>query len=189
MMPSIAALGVIEAARRGVGVGEHRRQLHRAALDDGFERVATGLEKLVAQVAAFGSEAIEGDQLRRGLTRQFCDTARRRVQPCLQRVERQRAVLLNDEFAVDNEVVRGYRADLLGDLGEEARQRLARFRHQLDCTARLVSEAAEAVPLRLELPAAAFRQGIGSARLHRRGPGRQRERAHPGYSSACRAVS
>ena len=91
------------------------------------------------------------------------------MKPHLQRSERQRLALGQDQLAVEHEPLLLQRAQRLDDLGEIAPERLARLRSQLDGLAIAEGEAAEAVPLGLELPALPVGNRIGQPRFHRRG--------------------
>ena len=72
--------------------------------------------------------------------------------------------------------VAGQRAQHVDDLREVASERLAGLGAQLDLVAGPEGEAAEAVPLRLELPAGLVGERVGGLRLHRRRVDRQVER-------------
>ena len=79
-------------------------------------------------------------------------------------------VELDDQLAVEDELRRVDRGQQGDHLGKVAAERLAGFGAELDGSAGFEGEAAEAVPLRLELPGAlGLGQGLGRAGFHGRG--------------------
>src|SRR5689334_2593422 len=90
------------------------------------------------------------------------------MEPHLERVEVEMPLVSNDEFAIDNETCRRQPLEPLDDLRKISAERLARFGAQIDLIAGLESEAAEAVPFGLVLPAAVLGREVGNElRLHR----------------------
>ena len=78
----------------------------------------------------------------------------------LELIERQRAVHFDDQFAIDDELLRIDRGDCLDNIGEVTRQRLTGLRLQINIAAIAKRDAAKAVPLRLVLPLVASRNFI-----------------------------
>src|ERR687887_1760028 len=85
----------------------------------------------------------------------------------LHRVEVEHSVAGDHDLAVDGGVGREEVAER-SQLGEVAEQRPAVPRPERELVAVVLQDAAEAVPLRLELPVAALRQLGDELRLHRR---------------------
>ena len=92
------------------------------------------------------------------------------MQPRLQRIEGKPPVQLDDQFAVDDKSLERRVEQRRHNFGKKAAQGLARLSLQLDRAALLESQAAKAVPFRLELPSARFvRKRLRGPRLHWRG--------------------
>ena len=120
-----------------------------------LERLATFCERpfeqrVVADLQASNSISCAGVS-----ARQLGDARSGRMQPQLQRGERQDVAHRQDQLAVEDETRLVERQESFGHLGEIARQRLARLAHQFDRIALAEGEAPESVPLGLELPALA----------------------------------
>ena len=90
-----------------------------------------------------------------------------RVEPHLHGVEVQRSVPRDHDLAVERRPRRQQIAER-AQLGEVAKQRPFASRPQSELGAGVLEDAAEAVPLRLVLPALADRQLANELRLHRR---------------------
>src|SRR5262245_15139729 len=99
---------------------------------------------------------------------QLLHPARRRMEPHLQRVERQAALDGNRQLAVEDEVLGVQPLEQPHHIREVAAERLAGLGKQHDATVALDREAAKAVPLWLELPALTARKRSDEQRLHRR---------------------
>ena len=90
------------------------------------------------------------------------------MQPHLQRVEGERAIDRDDQFAVQHKGLRGEGPQVLKHLGEKARQRFAGLGLDLDLIARTKGKAAKAVPLGLVLPAGILGQLADQLGFHGR---------------------
>ncbi len=112
-------------------------------------------------------EQVEQHQFRGRFLGQLADPAFGRVEAQLKRVERQHVADRDDQLTVEQEAIVLQRVEQFDDLGEIARQRLARLGGQRDLGAVAAREAAEAVPLGLELPAVAIGQFGGEQGFHR----------------------
>src|SRR5438132_9908532 len=84
----------------------------------------------------------------------------------LQFVEGKTATNIDDKFAVEDKFLRGQARQRDDDVWEIARERLARFRLQINVVPAAKREAAEAIPLRFILPTWADRNFINRAGLH-----------------------
>jgi hypothetical protein len=73
---------------------------------------------------------------------------------------------LDRKLAVNDKLRERQFLELHNDLGELARERLARFSSKIDVVPGPKSKAAEAIPFRLELPASVIRQMIDEPSLH-----------------------
>ena len=100
--------------------------------------------------------------------RELGDAARGGMQAHLQGVEGKLPGDRDRQLAVEHETLARQRKDKLDDFGEVAPERLARFGEKLGLAGVPESEAAKAVPFRLELPARLVGQRVDRARLHRR---------------------
>ena len=112
-----------------------------------FERP---FEKGLARLA---QQAIEGDKDGGRFLRQSADAALGRMQAHLQRVEREIALDRNHELAIEHELRRRQRAQVVENFGKEARQRFPRLGFDLHRVRGAERQAAKAVPFGLELPA------------------------------------
>ena len=139
----------------------------------GLERRAPLGKRRFDQRPTLDLQAIEQHQLRRRLRGKLAHPAFGRVQPQLQRLERQHAADRDDQLAVEHEPVAGSAAMRRDDLREIAPERPPRLGLQLHVLAVAEDEAAKAVPFGLELPALALGQRLDQLRLHRR-QGRRR---------------
>ena len=128
--------------------------------------------------AAWCREQVEQYQDGRGLDGELFDAALRRVQPHLQRVERECLADRDDKLAVEDEAARLQPAQYRCHLWEIAAQRLSRFGAQLEPVPGAECQTAEPVPFRLELPARLVRQIVDEPRLHRRQVQRERQCLH-----------
>src|SRR6267378_1147287 len=110
------------------------------------------------------SRAVEQDQDSRRFGCEPLDAAFRRVQPHLQRLERECLADRDSELTVEDEAA--YLKSTQGrcHLREVAGQRLPRFGAQLHLVSGTEGEATEPVPLGLELPARFLRQLIDELR-------------------------
>ena len=104
---------------------------------------------------------------RRDLGGELADAALGRVQAHLHRVEVEDAVARDHDLAVERGVGREEVAER-PQLGEVAEQRALVPRPERELAAVVLEHAAEAVPLRLVLPAVAGRQLAHELGLHRR---------------------
>ena len=90
------------------------------------------------------------------------------MQPHLQRIERERAIHLDDDLTVDHEISGLQNTQHRDDFRKVSAERLARLCPQVDLIASFEGKAAEAVPFGFVLPlASAVRQRGGSLCLHR----------------------
>ena len=100
------------------------------------------------------------------------------MQPHLHRVEVERAVADDHDLAVERRARRQQLAER-PQLGEVAEQRPLVPRPERELAAGVLEHAAEAVPLRLVLPAVALRQLAHELGLHRR----ERDRCGAGIAA------
>ena len=133
-----------------------------------FERVAPFRKRFVRQILAAKLQRVEQHQFGRMLGCELAHPALGGMKPKLKRVERQRIADRDDELAIDQEAALLQPAKHLDHVGKVAAERLARLGGQRDLVAVAASEAAEAVPLGLELPSVAVGQLGREKRFHRR---------------------
>jgi hypothetical protein len=101
--------------------------------EEPFQRCAAFLERPGEQrLPGLCQQAIEEDQGGRCFVRQAVDAALCRMQPHLQRIEREFAVEGNNELAIEHECRMPERSQVREHLGKESRQRLAGFGFELD---------------------------------------------------------
>ena len=150
------------AASSEVVAGEIQKPSPRAS-----SSCAPLLERALVDGLAVPEQQVEGDEDRRDLGRELADAALGRVQPHLHRVEVEHAVAGDHDLAVERGVGREQVAERR-QLGEVAQQRAAVPRPERELAAVVLEHAAEAVPLRLVLPAVAGRQLADELGLHRR---------------------
>src|SRR5262249_55081334 len=122
-------------------------------------------ERLLPERGALPEKDVEGDEPGRRLRRQLPNAALGRMQPHLQEGEPEPAPLLADDLAVARGVRRKRLAEL-AQLREVAEQRPAVTAPQRELVAVVLEHAAEAVPLRLVLPAVAERQLVHELGFH-----------------------
>ncbi len=114
-------------------------------------------ERLFPDLLALPDEDIEGDEARRDLRRQLSHAALGRMQPHLHGVEVEHALALDHDLAVERGLRRQELRERL-ELGEVAEQRPRVPRPEPQVAARVLEQAAEAVPLRLVLPLLPLRE-------------------------------
>ena len=102
-----------------------------------------------------------------GISAESLRTALGRVEPHLERVEVEAALSLDDDLAVERGALRQPFAEL-DELREVAQERPAVAAPEVHLTVRVLEDAAEAVPLRLVLPAVALGKLVHQLRLHGR---------------------
>jgi hypothetical protein len=94
----------------------------------------------------------------------------------LQRVEGGAAADLDDDLAIDDEILCTQAAQHGRQLRKIAAERLAGFRPQFDRLAAFEGKASKSIPFWLVLPGVfLLRQRVGGMRFHRRCAGRQRK--------------
>ena len=160
------ALGLGEL--RGCGRHPDARHAAQPFMCEGFEfRPALAQWSLDQRLAIGVRQEIEHDEERRRFRRELLHAALRWMDPLQQGIERKRPIDRNDDLPIEDEC-RGldaaYRVDQLREI---ARQRLARFRLQLDLVAVAEDEAAEAIPFRLVLPFLPGRDVVDRQGFHR----------------------
>ena len=84
----------------------------------------------------------------------------------LQFVEGKTATNIDDKFAVEDKFLRGQARERDEGVREIARERLARFRLQINVFPAAKREAAEAIPFRFILPTGADRNFINRVGIH-----------------------
>ena len=160
-----AASNVSSQPRALSAIARARRQPE--LLGDLLEELAPLLERLLVHRLALPEQHVEGDELGRDLGGEPVDAALGRVEPHLHRVEVEDAVARDHDLAVERGVGRQQLAER-PQLGEVAQQRPLLARPERQLAAVVLQHAAEAVPLRLVLPAVAGRQLGDELGLHRR---------------------
>jgi len=128
--------------------GDRERQL--------LERRPPLLQRLLVQRLALPEQDVERDELRRDLGGELAHAALGRMEPHLHRVEVEAAAPLDHDLAVDRRVGREPLAER-AQLREVAEQRSPVPAPERQLAAVVLEHAAEAVPLRLVLPAVAGR--------------------------------
>jgi hypothetical protein len=131
-------------------------------------RAALQQRRLQKSFAVGRREQVEHEQDGRRLGGELFYAAFRRVQPHLQRVERECLADRDGELAVEDEAARLQSPQCRYHLREVAPQRLSRFGPQIHFVAGTEGEAPEPVPFGLELPARLLWQFVDEPRLHRR---------------------
>ena len=168
------ALELAQPRRGDVAVVRHRRQVERRPrrAEKLLERGAPARLGLVDAALSGRGEQVEGHERRRRRERELGDARRRRVKALLQRVEVEASGADDDDLAIDDRAVgkeRDQRAAQLGKVAVERAQVAALDRNL--ARPRPKDDGTKAVPLGLELVAAARRQrvdGLGQHRLDRR---------------------
>src|SRR5207237_5410577 len=159
-------LDALEPVLGGRQVARERREA------DAFRRAlrelgATLLERAAPHLVAVPEQEVEDDVLRRDLRRELADAALGRVQSHLHGVEVEVPLALDDDLAVERRVRRQGLAER-PELREVAEQRTLVAAPERELAAVVLEHAAEAVPLRLVLPAVARRELLHELGLHRR---------------------
>src|SRR5262245_9528845 len=133
-----------------------------------FQRGTPFLERATSQQRAIGiDQEIENDQQGRGFLGESLHAARRGMNSLQQRVEGECAVGRNDDFGVEDELLRLERADRRDQLRKISRHRPARFRPHSAFPAVAKAKAAKACPLRPVLPLRPDRDRIDRQCFHR----------------------
>ena len=158
-------LEAVEPGGRGRELGRRRRDPEALAAVEQLR--APLLERPLVHRLAVPEQQVEGDEDRRDLGGEPADAALGRVQPHLHRVEVEHAVARDHDLAVERGVGREQLAER-PQLGEVAQQRPLVARPERELAAVVLEHAAEAVPLRLVLPALAGGQLADELGLHRR---------------------
>src|SRR5581483_10825277 len=136
-------------------------------------------ERLRPDCPAVPEQHVEGDEAGRDLGREPADAALGGVQARLHGVEVERPAALDHDLAVERRAGRQQLAEG-PQLGKVAQERPAVSRQEAQLAGDVLEQAAEAVPLRLELPARPVGQLAHEQRLH----GRERY----GRIELCRAL-
>src|SRR5437763_2020472 len=139
----------VQPLLRSVSGARDRRELE--ALAATLELSPPFLERPAPHLVAVPEQEIEGDELRRDLAGEAPDTALRRVEPHLHRVEVEHAVPLDHDLAVQGRVGREELAER-PELREVAEERAAVTAPERELAAVVLEHPAEAVPPRLVLP-------------------------------------
>ncbi len=155
----------LEPLLRQLGVLRDRRE--REALRESFELLAALGERALVDRLAVPEKDVEHDVACWGLRRKLSDARLGRVQTILHRVELELAVELDDDLAIERRVRRHEIAEL-AKLGEVAQQRPLVPTPERELAAVVLQHSAEAVPLRLVLPALSFGKLLDEQRFHRR---------------------
>ena len=125
------------------------------------------LERKLVDRLAVPEEEVERDEVRGDLRRELAHAALCGMEAHLQRVEVERSVTLDDDLAVDRRV----RLQLLPErleLREIAEEGTAVTAPEMQLARHVLEDPAEAVPLRLVLPAVRLGQLVDELGLHRR---------------------
>src|SRR3989442_3009671 len=162
-------LQALEPMRRDRGVARDRREPEAGGLALEL-RAALGEGPLVHGLAA-PEEDVERDVGGRRLRGELADPRLRGVQAHLHRVEVESPAELDDDLSVERRV-RWKQRSQRAELGEIAEERTAVAAPQGELAAVVLQHAAEAIPLRLVLPAVSCGQLFDELCLHRREPGR-----------------
>src|SRR2546425_8748528 len=160
-------LQALEPMRRDRGVARDRREPEAGGLALEL-RAAVGEGPLVHGLAA-PEEDVERDVGGRRLRGELADPRLRGVQAHLHRVEVESPAELDDDLSVERRV-RWKQRSQRAELGEIAEERTAVAAPESELAAVVLQNAAEAIPLRLVLPAVSCGQLFDELRLHRRGP-------------------
>src|SRR5581483_4699192 len=146
-------------------------QRRRGGRKERFEPLPAIRERRLAQILISFGEQIEEDDRRRSSLREQLDARRGGMNPLLQRVELERAVLYDDDLAVEHAARRQLRAQRVDQLGKVAVERFLVAALNQNFVAVAKHQCAKPVPLRLEDPAVArgqFGETLGEHRQDRR---------------------
>src|SRR5579863_8879567 len=124
-----------ELRERGILRGRRKPDGRALGEVSGYERLETFAERVqgaLVELAAALHEQVEDDVDSRRFLRETRDTACCRMNALQQRVEVGAVVGRDEQLAVDDELPRAGAEQRLDDFGKVARERLARFRLQLD---------------------------------------------------------
>jgi len=151
----------VEPALGDLAVARRRRDGERQLLDP----LSTLLERKLVDRLAVPQEEVEGDEVGRHLAGELLDAALGGMEAHLERVEIERTVALDDDFAVDGRM----RRELLGErleLREIAEEGPAVTAPEMQLPGHVLEDPAETVPLRLVLPAVRLGQLVDQLGLH-----------------------